>query len=132
MIAIGIIFAVGDTRNFSDLPLSCQETKLRLQTLERRKTLSHNLKANDYIQPFFTNLAPGKQDNNLKFSRALETFLAQSPEFASSQKHMEFLRYCFTHYVNFDPELRDLPILEKLAHAAKMAKDFLGVIDGSV
>jgi hypothetical protein len=44
---------------------------------------------------------------------------------------MEFLRYCFRHYVNFDPELRGLSILEKLARAGKMAKDFLGVIRGS-
>jgi hypothetical protein len=116
--------------NFSDLPLSCQEPRPRKQTPERRKTLSHNPNADDYIQPLFTTLAPVKQENTTDFSRALKTFLAQSPEFASSQEHMEFLRYCFTHYVNFDPELRDLSILEKLARAGKMAKAFLGVISG--
>jgi hypothetical protein len=116
--------------NFSDLPLSCQETKPLLQTSERRQTLSHNLNVDNYIQPFFTALAPVKQDNPSKFSRAYKTFLAQSPEFASCHQHMEFLRYCFTHYVNLDPESRDLSILEKLDLAGRMAKDFLGVISG--
>jgi hypothetical protein len=116
--------------NFSDLPLSWQKTKPHLQTPDRRKTLSHNLNADDYIQPLFTTLAPVRQENHSKFSRALKTFLAQSPEFASSQEHMEFLSYCFTHYVDFDPELRDLSILEKLNRAGRMAKDFLGVISG--
>jgi hypothetical protein len=89
--------------------------------------LSHNRNADGYIQPLFTTLAPVKQEIAAE-SRALKTFLAQSPEFASSQEHMQFLRYCFTHYVNIDPGLRDLSILEKLNRAGKMAKDFLGVI----
>jgi hypothetical protein len=116
--------------NFSDLPLSCQGTRPRKQTPARRKTLSHNRNADGYIQPLFTTLAPVKQENPSNFYRALKTFLAQSPEFASSHEHMELLGYCFTHYINFDPEFRDLSILEKLARAGKMAKDFLGVISG--
>ena len=93
--------------------------------------MSHNPNADGYIQPLFTTLAPVKQEDPSKFSRALKTFLAQSPEFASSQEHMEVLRYCLTHYVNFDPEFRDLSILEKLARAGEMAKDFLGFISSS-
>ena len=89
--------------------------------------MSHNRNADGYIQPLFTTMAPVKQEI-LAESPALKAFLAQHPEFASSQEHMEFLRYCFTHYVNIDPELRDLSIFEKLTRAGNMAKDFLGVI----
>jgi hypothetical protein len=91
--------------------------------------LSNNRNADGYIQPLFTTLAPMKEEipsESIEFKK----FLAQSPEFASSQEHLEFLRYCFTHYVNIDPELRDLSILEKLTRAGKMAKDFLRVISG--
>ncbi len=89
--------------------------------------MSHNRNADGYIQPLFTTLAPVKQEI-LAESPAMKAFLAQRPEFASSQEHMEFLRYFFTHYVNIDPELRDLSIFEKLTRAGDMAKDFLGVI----
>jgi hypothetical protein len=99
----------------------------KAQTQVRRKTLSHNRNTDGHIQPLFTTLAPVKQEI-LAESPALKAFLAQRPEFASSQEHMEFLRYCFTHYVNIDPELRDLSIFEKLTRAGDMAKDFLGVI----
>jgi len=36
------------------------------------------------------------------------------------------VQYCFKHYVNFDPEMRDLTIQEKLERARQMAADFLG------
>jgi hypothetical protein len=91
---------------------------------------AHNHNVDGYIPPLYATLAPAKQEVPTDFSTALMAFLAQSPEFASSQKHMEFLHYCFTHYVNFDPNLRDLSIPEKLAHAGKMAKDFLATISG--
>jgi len=41
---------------------------------------------------------------------------------------MEVLRYCFTHYVNIDPELRDLSIFEKLTRAVRDGQGFLRVI----
>jgi hypothetical protein len=91
--------------------------------------LSNNRNADGSIQPLFTTLAPMEQEIPTE-SLEFKTFLAQSPEFASSQEHMEFLRYCFTNYVNIDPELRDLSILEKLTRAGKMAKEFLSVISG--
>ncbi len=91
---------------------------------------AHNHNTDGYIPPLYTTLSPMKQEGANEFSIALMSFLTQSPEFASSQKHMEFLHYCFTHYVNFDPDLRDLSIPEKLARAGKMAKDFLGTISG--
>jgi hypothetical protein len=89
--------------------------------------LSHNSNADGYIQPLFTTLAPVKQEI-LAESLALKAFLAQRPEFASSQELMEVLRYCFTHYVNIDPEFRDLSFFKKLTRAGEMAKEFLGVI----
>jgi hypothetical protein len=92
---------------------------------------AHNRNADGYIQPVFTALAPVRQEDSTEFSSALMTFLAQNPKFANSQEHMEFLRYCFTHYVDFNPEFRGLSILEKLARAGMMAEDFLGVISGS-
>ncbi len=48
------------------------------------------------------------------------------PDLAADPRKMEVLQYCFKHYVNFDPELRDLSIQEKLERANQMAKDFLG------
>ncbi len=93
---------------------------------------AQNRNTDGYILPLSTTLTPVKQEAPLDFTSALMTFLAQSPEFASSQELLEFLNYCIKHYVNTDPELRDLPNLKKLARASKMAKDFLGIINGSV
>jgi hypothetical protein len=46
------------------------------------------------------------------------------PEIDASPLRMEFLQYCYQHYVNFDPKSRDLSVPEKLEHAAQMASEF--------
>ena len=84
-----------------------------------------------YIQPEYTMLKPRNQDSRTEMSQAILAFLKKFPEFSKSRQHMEYLAYCYKHYVNYDPELRDLSIQEKLVHAGNMAKDFLGTITGA-
>ena len=75
----------------------------------------------------FTTLSPAKtQGQNTEIKSALRDFLLAHPELTTDPRKMEVLQYCFKHYINFDPELRDLSIQEKLERANQMAKDFLG------
>lgn len=90
----------------------------------------HNGDRDAYIEPCYTALEPKEARLPNEFSSALPVFLSANPEFAHSSSKMEVLQYCFKFYVNYDPELRDLPILERLAHAGRMAKDFFGTMAG--
>lgn len=75
----------------------------------------------------FTTLSPPKtQGQNTEIKSAVRDFLLAHPELAADPRKMEVLQYCFKHYINFDPNLRDLTIQEKLERANQMAKDFLG------
>ena len=90
-----------------------------------------NNNSNAYIKPFYTAMQPAKNVKSTTFSMELEVFLTNNPEFGSSQTHLKFLQYCFDHYINYDPELRDLPLQEKLKYAGEMAKNFMGTILGA-
>ncbi len=75
----------------------------------------------------YTTLTPAKDKNqDLEIQSALNDFLARHPDLSADPRKMEVLQYCFKHYVNYDPELRDLSIQEKLERANQMAMDFLG------
>ena len=77
----------------------------------------------------YTTLGPAKNENGvqtLEIKEALRDFLSRHPDMAADPRKMEVLQYCFKHYINFDPELRDLSLLEKLERANQMASDFLG------
>lgn len=93
--------------------------------------LPSNQNADAYIQPGYTALPPAKEESPAEFTQALPVFLAQFPEFSKSKSKLEILHYCFRHYVSIDPELRSLPIMEKLAHAGKMADNFFGLVTGA-
>jgi hypothetical protein len=67
-----------------------------------------------------------QQREALELQKAFEEFLAKHPEMAADPRKIETLHYCFRHYVNFDPEMRDLSIQEKLERSGRMALDFLG------
>lgn len=75
----------------------------------------------------YTTLAPVKdQGQNMEIQSALKDFLVRHPDLAADSRKLEILQYCFKHYVNYDPEMRDLSIQEKLERANQMAMDFLG------
>ena len=102
-------------------------------TEEKREEESmghHDGDRDAYIKPGYTALEPMEASLPNEFTSALPVFLASNPEFAHSSSKMEVLQYCFKFYVNYDPELRDLPILERLAHAGRMANDFFGTMNG--
>jgi hypothetical protein len=77
----------------------------------------------------YTTLAPVRnrdQSQVREMQSALKDFLSRHPDLAADPRKLEVLQYCFKHYINFDPELRDLTIQEKLERANQMAVDFLG------
>jgi hypothetical protein len=90
--------------------------------------MSYKKFADAYIQPQYTTLQPVNQEASANLSQELLIFLSQHPEFSSNKSHFEFLRYCFDHYVNYDPISSNLPIQEKLKQAGEMAKNFMGSI----
>lgn len=76
----------------------------------------------------YTTLAPVRnrdQSQVREMQSALKDFLSRHPDLAADPRKLEVLQYCFKHYINFDPELRDLTIQEKLERANQMAVDFL-------
>jgi hypothetical protein len=83
-----------------------------------------------YIQPQYSALTSARQNASATFSQELTIFLNNCPEFLSSKSHIEFLRYCFDHYINCDPVSRDLPLQDKLKQAGEMAKNFMGIVIG--
>lgn len=93
--------------------------------------MSHKNNFDSYIAPHYTTLQPVSKDTAANYSTELLTFLNQYPEFARSQSHLNFLQYCFDHYINCDPASRDLPIQEKLRRAGEMAINFMGIIGGA-
>ena len=93
--------------------------------------VKHEYKGDSYRQSSYTAVPPVKEDRPTDFSKALPIFLAQNPEFSSSQSRLEILHYCFVFHSNVDPEIRDLPILEKLAHASNMAEKLFSAVTGA-
>jgi hypothetical protein len=76
----------------------------------------------------YTSMGPANSKSEVsgEIQKALKDFLLRHPEMAADPRKMEVLQYCFKHYVNFDPDLRDLSIPEKLERANQMAGDFMG------
>ena len=56
----------------------------------------------------------------------MKEFFRKHPDLVSNPRMVELLRYCYIHYVNFDPNYRDLSVSEKLEEASRMASDFWG------
>lgn len=75
-------------------------------------------------------LKPAETKSGREFLTALQQFLGRHPELAGDQRWLEILRYCYQHYVNYDPQLRDLPVSDKLEAAARMAVEFSGALAG--
>ena len=92
--------------------------------------MSYQNFAEEYIQPQYTSLQSEQNNTSANFSQELQLFLSANPEFSSSKSHLNFLLYCFDHYVNCDPISRDLPIQERLGQSAEMAKSFMTTIVG--
>ena len=91
--------------------------------------MSHQDESPDFLAiASYTSLAKAPNGDQVteSFRLALKEFFQRHPELASSPQKIEFLQYCYKHYVNFDPEFRDLSEQEKLEHAARMASDFWG------
>jgi hypothetical protein len=84
-----------------------------------------------YIQPQYTTLRAMRKETTANFSQELQIYLGQHPDFSAKQSHLDFLRYCYDHYINCDPISRDLPIQEKLKQAGEMAENFMGIVIGA-
>jgi len=92
--------------------------------LSQRKGIGSALPGANYVT-----LGPGrpKDESQIReMQTALRDFLGNYPDLAADPRKLEVVQYCFKHYVNFDPEMRDLTIQEKLERARQMAADFLG------
>ena len=80
----------------------------------------------------YSNLAPAKPASaSEEFAVALASFLSQHPDLGRNARKLEMLQYCFKFYINFDPQFRDLPALEKLEQARRMAEDFFGTMSNA-
>jgi hypothetical protein len=77
-----------------------------------------------YIHPQYSKLQPEGNDESSNFAEELRIFLSRHQELSTSKQQLESLRYCYVHYINFDPASRDLPVQEKLNKAMEMAKKF--------
>jgi hypothetical protein len=93
--------------------------------------LSNKNSFDAYIQPQYTNLQTSHKDKQAEFSKELFIFLQQYPEFSKDQSQLNLLRYCFDHYINYDPSSRDLPLPDKLRRAGEMALSFMGNVIGA-
>jgi hypothetical protein len=56
----------------------------------------------------------------------VNTCLQNNPDLARDPDRLRMVQYCFTNYVNIDPNLSDLSLPERLERASQMARDFLG------
>lgn len=96
--------------------------KGRERNLSQRNGIGSSLPGANY-----TTLTPPKEKRQSpEIQSALKDFLCKHPDLAADPRKIEVLQYCFKHYINYDPELRDLTIQEKLERANQMAMDFLG------
>jgi hypothetical protein len=56
----------------------------------------------------------------------VNTCLRNNPDLARDPDRLRMVQYCFTNYVNIDPNLSDLSLPERLERASQMAREFLG------
>lgn len=72
-------------------------------------------------------LRPEKpQDRNSGGQGVLREFLAENPDLAD-QERVQMLQFYLKNYVDINPENHGLPVKDRLAMAAKMVRDFLGL-----
>ncbi len=85
---------------------------------------------NTFLKANFTSLNGVHKDDQVSeaFRTALKEFFMRHPELISDPQKVEFLKYCYHHYVNIDPTYRDLSIQEKLEQANRLASDFMGTM----
>lgn len=53
--------------------------------------------------------------------------LEKNPDLADDPLKVQMIHYCFTNYVNIDPDLADLTLQERMDRASQMAREFLGI-----
>ncbi len=93
--------------------------------MDRQNNLGRNLPGASYVS------LPGvNKENQMSegFRNALKEFFRKRPELITNQQMFELMKYCYIHYVNFDPKFRDLTLAEKLEEASRMAADFWGTM----
>jgi hypothetical protein len=52
--------------------------------------------------------------------------LQNNPDLAQDPAKLQMVQYCFKNYVNINPDLSDLSLMERLERASQMAREFLG------
>jgi hypothetical protein len=93
--------------------------------LDRQNNLGRHLPGAGYVH------LPGVNKGNQiseGFRNALKEFFRKRPELIGNQQLIELMKYCYIHYINFDPQFRDLTLTEKLEQASRMAADFFGTM----
>lgn len=93
--------------------------------MDRQDNLNHLRPGASYVH------LPGvNKENEMSgdFRTALKDFFRQRPDLISNHQMVELMKYCYIHYVNFDPQFRDLTLTEKLEEASRMAADFWGTM----
>jgi hypothetical protein len=63
---------------------------------------------------------------NPEVVETVNTCLLNNPDLARDPERLRMVQYCFTNYVNIDPNLSDLSLPERLERASQMAREFLG------
>ncbi len=99
--------------------------------IRKESVLSHHDDLdNTFLKANFTSLNGVHKDDQVSeaFRTALKEFFMRHPELISDPQKVEFLKYCYHHYVNIDPTYRDLSIQEKLEQANRLASDFMGTM----
>jgi len=91
---------------------------------------SHKDSDSTFLRANYTNLEGVEKDNLFSeaFHRALQDFFRKHPDMMTNPQKVEFLKYCYQHYINFDPQYRDLSLQEKLEEAHRLAADFWGTM----
>jgi hypothetical protein len=100
------------------------------ELIKEKKIMNHEHNFESYVKPHYTALDTVSKSASANFSNELMLFISQYPEFLQTKSHLDFLRYCFDHYINCDPLSRDLPLQEKFKQAGEMAKNFMGIVIG--
>lgn len=67
---------------------------------------------------------PDCSDETLK--AMVSTCLQNNPDLAQDPVKLQMVQYCFKNYVNINPDLSDLSLMERLERASQMAREFLG------
>ncbi len=82
----------------------------------------------DSIRFHYTELPPkaGPNCSEETLKAMVSNCLQNNPDLAQDPAKLQMVQYCFKNYVNINPDLSDLSLMERLERASQMAREFLG------